>query len=304
MEQNQEIQSSAEGQPSSISTKSSELNTGDIIVPPPSADDSIINHLNENRGSEPQDNPTMEAHHHGHVHHEKKWKEYFFQFFMLFLAVFCSFLAEYQLEHKIEKDRAEEFAASLVTDLEKDTTSIKSQILFRERIYRSADSMMHFLKDGLFDKNTDQSVRNFTRIRGMIILRTYRGTIDQLKASGSLRYFKNKQLTTSLIDYYTQLNEVDHRIQFIFDYTSEKLSPFAIAHFDSRYTDTLFRRRKNVLPFRNMGEEEQIQLYNMSSALYGLNRALAVTVLPTALKDAEQLINLIKKEYNWEAKKY
>jgi hypothetical protein len=45
----------------------------------------------------------MEVHHHGHVHEQKKWKEYLFQFFMLFLAVFCGFLAEYQLEHMIEK---------------------------------------------------------------------------------------------------------------------------------------------------------------------------------------------------------
>ena len=34
----------------------------------------------------------MEVHHHGHVHHQKKWKEYLFQFLMLFLAItawFC-----------------------------------------------------------------------------------------------------------------------------------------------------------------------------------------------------------------------
>ena len=44
----------------------------------------------------------MEVHNHGHVHEQKKWKEYVFQFFMLFPAVFCEYLAEYQLEHKIE----------------------------------------------------------------------------------------------------------------------------------------------------------------------------------------------------------
>jgi hypothetical protein len=29
----------------------------------------------------------MEVHHHGHVHEQKKWKEYIFQFLMLFFAV-------------------------------------------------------------------------------------------------------------------------------------------------------------------------------------------------------------------------
>jgi hypothetical protein len=51
----------------------------------------------------------MEVHHHGHVHHQKKWKEYVFQFFMLFLAVFCGFLAEYQLEHIIEHSKEKEY---------------------------------------------------------------------------------------------------------------------------------------------------------------------------------------------------
>lgn len=245
----------------------------------------------------------MEVHHHGHVHHKNKWKEYIFQFFMLFLAVFCGFLAEYLLEHKIEKERAEEFAISLVTDLEKDISSIENQILFREKIYRNADSLMTIIKDGSFNKNMDQSVRNFTGIQHLNRLRASKGTIDQLKASGSLRYFKNKQLTTSLINYYNRLNEIETRIQYIFDDLYKNMTPFAISHFDSRYNDTAYRRRMNVHPFRHMGEEEQIQLYNMTSSLYGTNQQLAVTVLPSALNDAEQLITLIKKEFKLEEKK-
>ena len=60
----------------------------------------------------------MEVHHHGHVHHQKKWKEYLFQFLMLFLAVFCGFLAEYQLEHTIEKDREKQYRAFMIEDLD------------------------------------------------------------------------------------------------------------------------------------------------------------------------------------------
>jgi hypothetical protein len=47
-----------------------------------------------------QTEPLMEVHHHGHVHADKKWKEYFFQFLMLFLAVFCGFLAEWSATGK------------------------------------------------------------------------------------------------------------------------------------------------------------------------------------------------------------
>src|SRR5262245_58976717 len=67
---------------------------------------------------------SMEVHHHGHVHHQKKWKEYLFQFFMLFLAVFCGFLAEYALEHKIERDRERQYVRSFIEDLDADTISL------------------------------------------------------------------------------------------------------------------------------------------------------------------------------------
>ena len=239
----------------------------------------------------------MEVHHHSHTA-RKKIAHYFWEFLMLFLAVFCGFLAEYQLEHKIEKERAVEFANSLVSDLEKDIGSIENQIKFREGIYKSADSMMKLIKEEAFEQRPDQAASNLKGLRHLNRLRTFKGTIDQLKASGSLRYFKNRQLTISLINYYNRLHEVDTRIQYIFDYLAFNMDPFAITHFDARYNDTAFRRKMNVLPFRNMGKEEQIQLYNMSAALYNTNMELATNVLPSALKEAQQLITQFKKEYN------
>ena len=79
----------------------------------------------------------MEIHHHGHVHHEKKWKEYLFQFLMLFLAVFCGFLAENQREHFIEHQRERKFVRSLVRDLKADTAGLQGYITFRvqKKIY-------------------------------------------------------------------------------------------------------------------------------------------------------------------------
>jgi hypothetical protein len=239
----------------------------------------------------------MEVHHHGHVHHEKKWKEYIFQFFMLFLAVFCGYLAEYQLEHKIEKDRAADFAASLITDLEKDTASINSQILFRNSIYRNADSLMLLLKHGSFNEKPDQVVRNFSTINFLGLLKTYKATIEQLKASGGLRYFKNKKVTTALMDYYNQLDEIDHRIQYIFNYTDAHLVPFGLKHYNTGYNDTTFHLQNNRAAFRNMEEEDQMLLYNISRRIKGLNEILSTEVLPAAFEDAKDLMEMIKKEY-------
>jgi hypothetical protein len=239
----------------------------------------------------------MEVHAHAHTP-RKKWTHYVFEFLMLFLAVFCGFLAEYQLEHKIEKDRAKEFAFMLVDDLQKDTAAINFHIKFRETIYKNADSLMDALKFGSFETDQFKMVEYFTAINDRRVLESNRGTIDQLKHSGSLRYFKNKQFTGELIRYYNVLDIVDHWIQYLFDYESSTLGPFNREHFDSRYNDVVFRTQKKLKPFRNIGESEQITLYNISATFGQLNKILALYVLADALEKAGKLIKLIKLEYH------
>lgn len=89
---------------------------------------------------------TMEIHTHGHVHEDKKWKEYLFQFLMLFLAITAVFFMENQREHYIEHQRAKVMGASLIEDLKADTleiTTSSKQMLILTQI---ADSMMLQLK--------------------------------------------------------------------------------------------------------------------------------------------------------------
>src|SRR5215203_1235980 len=185
----------------------------------------------------------MELHSHTHTA-RKKWTHYFWEFVMLFLAVFCGFLAEYQLEHKIEKDRAKEFAVMLISDLQKDTAAIKFHIKFRETIYKNADSLMNLLKYGSLESDPDRSATYFAIINDRRVLEASRGTIDQLKHSGSLRYFKNQQVTNELITYYNLLDIINHWIQYLFDYESATLGPFGREHYDKRYDDITFRTQK------------------------------------------------------------
>jgi hypothetical protein len=109
---------------------------------------------------------------------------------MLFLAVFCGFLAEYQLEHKIEKDRAKELAGSLYNDIKKDTADLNRVITnFASLKINHIDSLLGMLQDKYQRNDTAFSVHmgwlvfinNFTRNNG---------TYEQLKNSGSLRYFR------------------------------------------------------------------------------------------------------------------
>lgn len=98
----------------------------------------------------------MEVHHHGHVHHQKKWKEYLFQFLMLFLAVFCGFFAEYQLEHKIEKDREKQFIGSLINGITADTARIRDIISLRTSRERRFDSLSFLLNSPSVINHTNE----------------------------------------------------------------------------------------------------------------------------------------------------
>lgn len=143
----------------------------------------------------------MEVHHHGHVHHKTKWKEYIFQFFMLFLAVFCGFLAEYQLEHKIEDDREKQFIKSFIEDLKIDTTAINNNLLYRETKEKRMDSLILLLRNQKIKGN-----ENELYFLGRTLIRNNRflsndGTISQLKYSGSLRLIKNKNAADSMMSY-------------------------------------------------------------------------------------------------------
>jgi hypothetical protein len=55
----------------------------------------------------------MEVHHHPHLPHSKKFKEYFLEFLMIFLAVTMGFFAESLREHMSEKKRKKNISKAL-----------------------------------------------------------------------------------------------------------------------------------------------------------------------------------------------
>ena len=176
----------------------------------------------------------MEVHAHSHTP-RKKWTHYFWEFLMLFLAVFCGFLAEYQLEHKIEKDRARELAKSFYDELENDSIAVLQAIQFRQR----KDTAIIFLADYF----QDSSLKNFPKIFGVqytlalmvnspMVFEPRTAILEQLKNSGSLRYFKSKelQLLTGSISVAIANLKARHEIEQ--DYYKDNIFPFLIRHND------------------------------------------------------------------------
>lgn len=152
----------------------------------------------------------MEIHHHPHAHHKKKWTDYLFEFLMLFLAVSLGFFVENQREHYIENHRSEQYAEFLCNDLISDTVNLSGRTAFMEKAVASVDTLMTLLDSFKNDRATIAKIYELSgyAYSGVFFSATT-STMQQLKNSGSLRYFRNKELVRLFSKYDTDLQRLD-----------------------------------------------------------------------------------------------
>ena len=150
----------------------------------------------------------MEVHAHTHTA-RKKWTHYFWEFLMLFLAVFCGFMAENIREHKIEQHRAKEFARSLIQDLQNDTAAITTEKKTARLYISVVDSLLKLSQSPLEGRHSSE-FSFYTRFTYWTVPVSWsRNTFEQIKNSGSLRYFKNGQLLKKMLEYDGIVNEIN-----------------------------------------------------------------------------------------------
>jgi hypothetical protein len=134
----------------------------------------------------------MEVHHHSHSS-RKKWTHYFWEFLMLFLAVTLGFFVENQREHYIEKQRAKEFAKSMVADLELDVYSLGNIIKEYDSAARNVDSFLHIVRSTNLQAVPGGKIYYYGDAANSGYRMAFNtATLEQLKSSGSLRYFPIK----------------------------------------------------------------------------------------------------------------
>lgn len=130
---------------------------------------------------------------------EKKWKHYLIEFFMLFLAVSLGFLTENLREHLVENQRAREMAIGLFDDLEKDSIHIHNAIKRNDLFVSEMNSLIITLSE----KDLKNKITMLTYYQASYLMEIdmpvpSKANLDQLKNSGSLRYFKDKKLVTNI----------------------------------------------------------------------------------------------------------
>jgi hypothetical protein len=143
----------------------------------------------------------MEVHHHAHTS-RKKWTHYLWEFLMLFFAVFCGFLAEYKLEHTIEYNRTKEYANSFSDDLIADTTNIINYKKYMTYTADNVDSLLHMIAEISPEKIPTGKLYYYGLFGGTPIrFVPNEATLQQMKSSGTLRYFRNRLLLNHVARY-------------------------------------------------------------------------------------------------------
>ncbi|HMG68732.1 MAG TPA: hypothetical protein VK588_13630 [Chitinophagaceae bacterium] len=259
----------------------------------------------------------MEVHHHPHVE-KKKFKEYFLEFLMIFLAVTMGFFAETIRENITEHRHAREFALLLLKDVEQDTVQLNSYRQYFSYVADNIDTLIQLLanndpKDittgklywyGLFGGARRSFVPNDE-------------TFQQMKSSGSLRYFGQKIASAAAkYDRFCRLMQSYEQIQqniyaevrklraqiFIVSYNDRANNIFqkyfkSWGNFDFGPIDSFMKTNPPVLSYDKTLFNEYIELVR-SRFIRGYN----VGGSDSLLHQASVLISELKTEYRLEDK--
>ena len=254
----------------------------------------------------------MEVHAHTHTP-RKKWTHYLWEFLMLFLAVFCGFLAENQREHMVEHNRAKAYAKNLLQDLQNDTADISKAASFEILTISMIDSLVSFVSDKSYPKKSGQFYY-YMRLAGHIYTVDWsKATLNQLINSGNLRYFTNSELVTKISAYSTHSNIITTMQEWI-DKNRDRAATYRDQIFDTKWVqafgtfgmDDLYNGRR--FPFIDSLRNSEVPLQNKDPDLLNSyanallatkpnRRALVMNRFPKAIKEAIEIIGLIKKEY-------
>jgi len=178
---------------------------------------------------------------------------------MLFLAVFCGFLAEYQLEHKIERDRAKELAKSLYVELKNDSANVGEKFQNRLKQEKAVSYLVKYFKDSSLVRLSKEFVINFhygVLFRSPYLFEPRTAVLDQLKNSGSLRYFKSDELQKLIGDIAVAIHNINDRQALETSLRAEYINPFVAKHYNYDF-DNAVSQFKGKTIFEYLPEYEK-----------------------------------------------
>lgn len=170
-------------------------------------------------------------------------KKYVFEFGLLFLAVFLGFFADSIREENSEKQQAYELAKSLYEELRNDSVTVIAKIEGRLKKESAIEYMIAFLKESSLQASSKSLAINFlwaTTVRTPVIFTPRTVILEQLKSSGSLRYFKNQRLQQLVGDLSVSIEYLRERQELEANVYTDYIEPMMINHMDFEFQRKLF----------------------------------------------------------------
>ena len=250
----------------------------------------------------------MEVHHHAHTA-RKKWSHYFWEFLMLFLAVFCGFLAENIREHRVEAHREKQFAELLAADVKADTAMLASQVWDYDFVLPRVDTFMQLVNTQPLNAFPAGTWYYYGRFGTRVFSPTFQdATLQQLKSSGSLRYFR-KQAAVAAIAHYDQacrdlLSSIDLQHYTYNEVIISRNKVFNAWYMNEIMNWTVPRSvvdsfKKKEMPFLSENKNDLIN-YASYCQLRNYNNKANRDLTDSTLKKAKELLEILKREYKLE----
>lgn len=245
----------------------------------------------------------MEVHHHSHTA-RKRWTHYFWEFFMLFLAVTLGFLVENQREHFVEHQRAERFAESICSDLREDTSALNKALFFTANKIKHIDSLIELLHHEPGSWNDTSFSIHTSRLVFFSYFKRNNGTYEQMKSSGSLRYFK-QDLIDLLNGYETIAREIQLREETESKVLVEQTIPFVqkVINYEMVATQLMgraFNKPLNSEVYVKIGDKNTADLMINHCVQVEIYRIRLNTIYSDLFRQANSIITALKKEYHLE----
>jgi len=245
----------------------------------------------------------------------KSWKGYLFEFILLTLAVFLGFLTENYREEIGEQEQAEELAHNFYDELVADSTDILWYIDARNQKDVALTALKNYVLDSSLSKVSRAFVRNY--YVGLFLNSRFEPTdviLEQLKNSGSLRYFKSKELqrlTGRLSESISRMRQND---DYDADFVQDQILPLHVEYGDQKFYDKITHNGASTFGYLiDILLKDSVKIDYQINNLAGFNRVRFNNILGLyrlRLKTStshhyqsyqeinKELLAVLRKEYN------
>jgi hypothetical protein len=169
---------------------------------------------------------------------------------MLFLAVFCGFLAENQREHYVEHQREKQYARELYDEFFADSIVVANKINARLEKEKDMDYLSSYIRDSSLTTLPREFYPAYSTVMYLVTSYFFEpkdGILNQLKNSGSLRYFKNTTLQKLFGDISVFISNVRDRNDQEYQFFASPIKPYILKHYDFGWFNELRKRDKNAI---------------------------------------------------------